>query len=269
MATLELTKHHGLGNDFLVLDARGGLGGVEPGELGELARRLCHRTRGVGADGLLVVHEHEGYAARMELINADGSSAAMSGNGIRCFAQALAMREGSTGTLRILTAAGERVVEIHETADLTTIDATVAMGSVADLDAPASWVGLGVDPGRPVAHLSLGNPHTVVGVSEIDAVDLVALGEQLSDVNLEIIEPSADPSTIVMRVHERGVGITEACGTGACAAAVAARRWGLVPDSVDEVTVQMPGGSVSVRIDDDEVYLRGPATYIGRFEVGI
>jgi len=269
MATLELTKHHGLGNDFLVLDVRRGLDGVALGALGELARRLCHRTRGVGADGLLVVHHHDGYAARMELINADGSPAAMSGNGIRCFAHALIIGGETRDTLRILTAAGERVVEIHDSADPTTIEATVAMGSVREIDPPAAWAGLGVDPGRPVAHLSLGNPHTVVGVSEIDAVDLVALGEQLSEVNLEIVEPSADPATIVMRVHERGVGITEACGTGACAAAVAARRWGLVPDSVDEVTVQMPGGSVAVRIDDVEVYLRGPATYVGRIEVVI
>lgn len=270
MATVELTKHHGLGNDFLVVES-----GLLPDDLdpGALARRLCDRHRGLGADGLMIIHDHEGSTARMELINADGSVAAMSGNGIRCFAQALLMRGhvGSDGAdeLRIMTASGERVVEIYDTGDAVTIEATVSMGEVVDIDPPAAWAGLGVDPGRPVAHLSLGNPHTVVGVSEIESVDLIGLGAQLSEVNLEIVEPSADPSTILMRVHERGVGITEACGTGACAAAFAARRWGLVPESVDEVTVKMPGGSVVVRVSDAEVSLRGPATYIARIEVAI
>ncbi len=270
MTIVELTKHHGLGNDFLVVDSD-----LLPDDLdrGALARRLCDRHRGLGADGLMIIHDHEGCAARMELLNADGSPAAMSGNGIRCFAQALLMRgiaEGdSVDVLRIMTAAGERAVEIHQTDDAATIEATVSMGAVVDIDPPAAWAGLGVDPGRPVAHLSLGNPHTVVGVSEIDAVDLVGLGAQLSEVNLEIVEPSADPSTILMRVHERGVGITEACGTGACAAAFAARRWGLIPDSVDEVIVEMPGGSVTVRVNETQVVLRGPATHIARIEVAL
>lgn len=270
MMTVELTKHHGLGNDFLVVDSH-----LLPDDLdrGALARRLCDRRRGLGADGLMIIHGHDECAARMELLNADGSAAAMSGNGIRCFAHALLMRgivgSDATEVLRIMTAAGERVVEIHETDDPTTIEATVSMGAVVDLDPPAAWAGLGVDPGRPVAHLSLGNPHTVVAVSELDSVDLVGLGAQLSEVNLEIVEPLADPSTIAMRVHERGVGITEACGTGACAAAFAARRWGLVPGSIDEVIVEMPGGSVRVRVSDDEVWLRGPATYVAQIQVAL
>jgi len=266
MPTIQLTKHHGLGNDFLVMRA------VEERshhDHGRLAQWLCHRTRGVGADGLMIIHDEVGYDARMELRNADGSVAAMSGNGIRCFAQALAMESGSLDRQRIATDAGERTVELASTTRPDTVQATVSMGAVSDIDAPEAWYGLGVDPGRPVAHLSLGNPHTVVGVSDVDDVDLVDLGTRLSEVNLEIIEPGSAPGSIVMRVHERGVGITEACGTGACAAAVAAVRWGLVPASIDEIEVCMPGGAAIVRLADDGVYLSGPATFICRVDVEI
>ncbi len=105
MTTINLTKHHGLGNDFLVA--------FHPGvdDLPELARRLCDRRRGVGADGLLIAESADGYAARMTLFNADGSRAEMSGNGIRCFAQALAKRRGDVASQLILTDAGDRLVD--------------------------------------------------------------------------------------------------------------------------------------------------------------
>ncbi len=124
MADLELTKHHGLGNDFLVV--------FHPhvDDLGQLARGLCDRRRGIGADGLLVGESDDGYAARMVLYNADGSRAEMSGNGIRCFAQALAARRGDLAPLRILTDAGERLVTLYATDDPDVIEAAVDMGFV-------------------------------------------------------------------------------------------------------------------------------------------
>lgn len=262
---LHLTKHHALGNDFLVAI------GPLPLPAPELARRVCDRRRGLGADGLLIVHRDvdPGVDARMELINADGSPAEISGNGIRCFAQALIRAGGPVRDLVIVTAAGRREVRVRTTPDPSVLEATVVMGEVHELDEPPTWASIGAHPDRPVVHLSLGNPHTVVGVDDVAAVDLEALGRRLHDVNLEIIEPGPEPHAITMRVHERGVGLTEACGSGACAAAVAARRWGLVPASAATILVHMPGGSAHVDEIDGVVTLTGPTAFIAEATIEV
>ena len=239
-------------------------------DLAELARRLCDRRRGIGADGLLIAESADGYAAQMTLYNADGSRAEMSGNGIRCFAQALAQRRGNFDDQLILTDAGDRLVTLTPTDDASTIEASVEMGDVLPLDEPEGWIDLGCHPDRPVAHLSLGNPHTVVGVDEVSVVDLQALGEKLPQVNLEIVEPGPELDAITMRVHERGAGITEACGTGACAAAYAARSWGLVAQGDGDVIVHMDGGTATVGFSPDmprNAVLRGPMTFVATAEV--
>lgn len=264
MAELALTKHHGLGNDFLVC--------FHPhvDDLPGLAQRLCDRRRGIGADGLLIGESEDGYAARMVLYNADGSRAEMSGNGIRCFAQALATRRGNLRPQRILTDAGERVVTIYPTTDPNVIDAAVDMGEVSALSEPDDWHRLGVDPLRPVSHLSLGNPHAVVGVDSTAEVDLLTLGKIVPYVNLEVVEAGPEPDSITMRVHERGAGITEACGTGACASAWAAAAWGLVDAFTEEITVHMDGGAAKVRLHHPQpghVTLVGPAAYVGSITV--
>jgi len=266
MTQLTLTKHHGLGNDFLVV--------LYPGvaDLPALARQLCDRRRGIGADGLLVGESADGYAAAMVLYNADGSRAEMSGNGIRCFAQALAMRRGNTDDQLILTDAGDRLVTISTTDERDTIHASVDMGAVIDIAEPADWHAIGADPMRPVRHLSLGNPHAVVGVEEVDAVDLLALGSIVPYVNLEIVEPGPEPHAITMRVHERGAGITKACGTGACASAWAASEWGLVPATAEEIVVHMDGGDARVRLHHPlpgRVTLVGPAQFIATVVVNL
>ena len=125
------------------------------------------------------------------------------------------------------------------------------MGDVTALGEPDGWATLGCHPDRPVMHLSLGNPHSVVGVDEVAVVDLLDLGGKVPQVNLEIVEPGPETTAITMRVHERGAGITEACGTGACAAAFAARSWGLVAGGSSEVIVHMDGGTAVVGFDDD------------------
>jgi diaminopimelate epimerase len=261
MNVLSLTKHHGLGNDFLVTFG-------QVADPAVTARRLCDRRRGIGADGLLIGQQAEGYAARMTLYNADGSRAEMSGNGIRCFAQALATRRGSFDDQLVLTDAGDRLVALCETDVPDTIEASVEMGAVGSLDEPAGWSALGCHPDRPVAHLDLGNPHSVVGVDEVAVVDLAELGGKVPHVNLEIVEPGPEPTGITMRVHERGAGITEACGTGACASAYAARSWGLVAGSADEIFVHMDGGTARVSFDaDGRAHLAGPATLIGSVTV--
>lgn len=259
MKQLTLTKHHGLGNDFLVVFH------PDTADLPALARQLCDRRRGIGADGLLVGESAEGYAAQMVLHNADGSRAEMSGNGIRCFAQALSMRRGNTHDQLILTDAGDRLVTISTTDEPDVIHASVDMGAVVEIAEPADWHSIGADPLRPVRHLSLGNPHAVVGVDEVGAVDLLTLGSIVPYINLEIVESGPEPHAITMRVHERGAGITEACGTGACASAWAASEWGLVPASAEEIVVHMDGGDAKVRLHHPlpgRVTLIGPAQFV-------
>ena len=262
-----LTKHHGLGNDFLVLFDDQPLVRLP---FGVLAKQWCDRRRGFGADGLLVGLTNVDPAVcdvGMVLHNADGSRAEMSGNGIRCLAQAVAARMGMTsGTLRIATDTGVRTVEVRPGSNSREILASVDMGEITTIDAPVGWSDLGCDPMRPVAHVGLGNPHSVVGVEDILAVDLAALGAKVPDVNLEIIQPGPELHAITMRVHERGAGLTEACGTGACASAWAAVQWGLVPASVPEIVVHMDGGDATVRLHQpatDHVTLTGPAAFIG------
>lgn len=266
MTTLTLTKHHGLGNDFLVV--------FDPAvnDLPALARELCDRRRGIGADGLLVGSAIADFDARMVLYNADGSRAEMSGNGIRCFAQAVAERAGRPSSLRILTDAGSREVSIIRGARSDTVEVVVDMGEVSLLPEPADWAQLHCDPLRPVLHLSLGNPHSVVGVDDVHSIDLELLGQVVPYVNLEIVESGPEPGAITMRVHERGAGITAACGTGACASAWAAHEWGMVAADTHEVVVHMDGGSARVRMHQPSagrVTLVGPAQFVGTIVVAV
>ena len=270
MTALRLTKHHGLGNDFLVVFD------LDHPDPSALARQLCDRRRGIGADGLLVGSDTHDHDARMVLYNADGSRAEMSGNGIRCFAQALAMRRGTASAVRILTDAGSREVAFVGDPTAcgsvlgTTVDARVEMGEVGEAAEPDGWAALQCHPDRPVAHLDLGNPHSVVGVDEVAVVDLAKLGAKVPQINLEIIESGPTPDAITMRVHERGAGITQACGTGASAAAYAARSWGLVAASTRDVVVHMDGGTARVAFAPDaprRAVLTGPATYVASIEV--
>lgn len=262
-----LTKHHGLGNDFLVFDLAQGVPTVD---WSALARRWCHRSTGIGADGLLLLGGGGGTELTMRLFNADGSEAEMSGNGIRCLVQAAHTRSGfPVGTVySVSTGAGHReAVLTHQPAD-DTVYVSVDMGEVRNVDVPSQWETLGCHPERPVSHVSLGNPHSVVGVDDVEAVNLKELGEKVPHINLEIIEPGPETNAITMRVHERGAGITAACGTGACAAADAAYSWGLVPRSADEVIVHMDGGDATVRISPDRrATLVGPAVMVATVTV--
>ena len=263
-----VTKHHGLGNDFLVLDLA--QCAQVPSDWASIAQAWCDRRRGIGADGLLLLQRHDSHRLTMQLINSDGSTAEMSGNGIRCLVQAADRANGNVGgTYVVSTDAGERTVEVLDRTDPTTAMFSVDMGAVSPLDEPAAWHLLGCHPDRPVRHLSLGNPHSVVGVDDVGDVDLGALGALVPEVNLEIVAPGPEPDAITMRVHERGAGITEACGTGACAAATAAVAWGLVPSSSVDVLVHMDGGDARVRVDATAgtATLIGPATFVASISV--
>lgn len=257
-----LSKLHGLRNDFLVYDLAQG----DPGHAwSERAVAWCDRHSGVGADGLLLLEIAPDRTLSMRLFNADGSVAEMSGNGIRCLVHAAHRTLGGTDgdVYTVSTDAGPRSVEVVSS-DGQMAHLSVDMGFVSDLHEPRGWAALECDPMRPVRHVSLGNPHSVVGVEDVAIVDLARLGALVPHVNLEIVEPGPGTNAITMRVHERGAGITAACGTGACAAVDAALAWGIVPRSVEEVVVHMDGGVARVRISDDRsATLIGPSVFVG------
>lgn len=275
---MRVSKFDAWGNDFLVLDVaqlRGA--GVDEAAIAwpEVSRAWCNRASGVGADGLLLLERIDDVNARMRLYNSDGSTAEMSGNGARCFAHALFRSDAARGerVYRLHTDAGMREVTVGEQ-DSNSVVATVDMGEVSTIDAPANWAAIGAHPDRPVVHVSVGNPHTVVGVDDVDSVDIGQLGRQVPQVNLEIIAPGPGQNAITMRVHERGAGITQACGTGACASAWAALRWGLVSSTTErvEVTVHMLGGDAVVTLNAPEagrVALTGPAQYIDSYDASL
>ena len=276
---LSVTKHNGLGNDFLVLDRReiDALSNAQTTEIDwpNVARNWCNRKTGVGADGLLLLGRIAANTLTMRLYNSDGSLAEMSGNGIRCLAQAAHMADDLKTEMvyAVATDAGERRVVVTPRAnDSQTVDASVDMGLIGTLLEPTGWATLECDPMRPVMHISVGNPHSVVGVEDVAIVPLKELGEKVPQINLEIIEPGPEVNAITMRVHERGAGITQACGTGACASAWAAVQWGLVPASANEVIVHMDGGDVKVSVNQPNagsVTLIGPAQYMSKHIVEI
>ena len=239
---LTLTKHHGLGNDFLVV--------FHPhvDDLPALARRLCDRRRGIGADGLLIGESRGGgFAASMVLYNADGSRAEMSGNGIRCLAQAMASARGDRRR-QTSSPTPARLVDVWRRPTIRHHRGQRRHGPVTPIAAPAGWDGprhRSDASGQPSQRRQ---PARRRRRRRRRRVDLLALGRKVPDVNLELVEPGPEPHAITMRVHERGAGITEACGTGACASAWAAASWGLVAAGVEEITVHMDGGDAKVRL---------------------
>lgn len=257
---MRLTKHHGLGNDFLVLLDLDGIHPVSP----EQAVALCDRHTGIGADGVLrVTAGTAGADVTMRLLNADGSVAEMSGNGIRCLAQAVFQAGlAAPPTLRVATDAGPRTVTVLSRTGPNTHRLSVEMGQAKVGEPQPEWVEGEV---LRAVQVDLGNPHVVLhwAGAELPHLDeLIAIGGRIDGstpggANVEIIQPGAEGG-LDMVVYERGVGPTQACGTGACAAAAAAHEWELVGETS---TVRMPGGPVEVTLGDP-VLLVGDATSV-------
>lgn len=265
---MRLTKHHGLGNDFLVaLVPAAAMREYTP----ELARRVCDRNRGVGADGLLIgLLGDNDVDLTMILYNADGQRAEMSGNGIRCLAHAEVRRRGvESASLRIRTDAGLRVVDVTPGSYAGEVQARVAMGAVKP--GPDIPVLNALD--KPVVKRAesgdIGNPHIVALVDDPASVDVAGTGSRIEahvpgGVNVEFIAPRhGEPDAIDLTVWERGVGVTQACGTGACVASYVAHKWGLVGA---RVVVHMPGGDAVVEVGEQMV-LTGPSEYIAQIEL--
>lgn len=267
---MRFAKYQGVGNDFVLVADVGDRLRFTP----EQVRHICDRRFGIGADGVIRVAPGDAETDFfMDYSNSDGSVGMMCGNGIRCMAL-FARAEGLTDatTMRIGTRSGVKVVE------LTSEDrARVDMGPPAfgpseipvDTDGPdALHLKLDIDGEfHEVTCLSMGNPHAVLLVDEPEAVDIPGLGARIENhpifpnkANVEFVTVES-PQRVRMRVWERGSGETLACGTGACAVAVATR---LLRSTDPTVTVASPGGDLLVEWDGSleepaTVYLTGPA----------
>jgi len=264
MSFLTLTKHHGLGNDFLVLlDVEGRHRGLDTARL---AQRVCERRRGVGADGLLIATAGtDGADLDMELRNCDGTRAEMSGNGIRCLAQAVFDAGIVQGDLlRVGTDAGQRVVTCVDRPRPGFMRLRVDMGAAIVLGDDPRWKTGSV---LATAVVDTGNPHLVLLDPAVAEVDVTSEGTRIEmafpkGINVEWIYPGPGPDELTLRVWERGAGLTEACGSGSCAAATAAHAWGRVGPTV---VVHNPGGDVIVEVGPTAI-LTGPAAYVARVE---
>jgi diaminopimelate epimerase len=229
---------------------------------------LCDRRRGIGADGVLtLLPAREGGAAYMHIYNPDGSVAAMCGNGIRCVARHLAETRGLDGEIVVETDSGPRTCAVHRGpggVDSVTVD----MGR-ARIEGPQEFV---VGPERVRAlRVSMGNPHVVVldgpDASRAGTVGPAIEAQVPGGVNVGF--GRAAGSSVDLVVWERGAGLTEACGTGACAAAVAALHEGLLVGP-GPVTVRLPGGALEITVDADlRVRMKGQAEKVFEGETGL
>jgi diaminopimelate epimerase len=263
------TKHEAAGNDFLVV--------LDPDDAVRLSaaqvRLLADRHRGVGADGVIRVGPgRDRCALSMELCNADGSPAEMSGNGIRCLAQA-AVDAGlvSTSHFHVATAAGVRTVDYSPGPEPGRATASVDMGPV--ILGPEHLHQFDSHRARTV---DVGNPHLVLLGPDIASVDVAELGPKLQSgfeggINVEWVTVTHDDDGPILdfRVYERGAGETLACGTGSVAAAAAACSWGVIaPDGA--VRVRNPGGVLDVVLGSGEgasARLGGPVRKVADVEV--
>ena len=280
---LRFLKGHGTENDFVLLpDADGTvLGAFSDAELASLTAALCDRHAGIGADGVLRVvrtassDDPAAVAARaeaewfMDYRNADGSTSEMCGNGIRVFARYLADHEGvdATGPLPVATRGGTKLLTLHDDGSVS-----VDMGSPELLGETKISVGA---RSWSAQHVSMGNPHAVVFVDSLDEAGplLDAPSHDAADypdgVNVEFVVRRG-ARHVAMRVHERGSGETRSCGTGACAAMVAAAvADGTTPSDGPSASYQVdvPGGRLTVRWRaDGQVELTGPAVVVASGE---
>ncbi len=254
---MNLIKAQAFGNDFLLVHADA----VPPGEdLHAIARAVCERHRGIGADGL-IVFTPTARGAAMRLLNADGSPSEISGNGLRCLAAWIASRStGGPRTIDIETDAGVKRLSLLDWSGAR-YTFRAAMGEPTDIDRVTLQAG-----GETVEAVTLrvGNPQCVV-LGEVNDARLVSTAAALAvhphfpeGTNVELASVER-PDLVRILIWERGVGPTEASGTGACAAAVAAHRYG---GASRDVQVVSPGGAQRVEWLDDGLYLTGWAEII-------
>jgi diaminopimelate epimerase len=255
-------KMHGLGNDFVIFDAR-----ETPLEMdGAAARALADRSTGIGCDQLIVIEPSDRADVRMRIWNADGGEVEACGNAARCVALLVGGEsaiETKGGIVRGLANGASASIDMGEPRFAwDEIPLAYAMDTAA---MPVGW-----DELRDPIAVNVGNPHVVFFVADADSIDLARLGpliesDPLFPERVNVNVASIEDGAIRLRVWERGAGLTRACGTGACAAAVAAIRRKLVTSPVE---VRLPGGSLTIEwAPGDGIRMRGGATHVFTGEV--
>lgn len=268
---MDFVKMHGLGNDFVFIEDKTG----QDKDYTVLARAMCNRHTGIGADGLIVIVDSRVADVRMRIINSDGSEAEMCGNGIRCFAKYVydsGIIEKKQFTVE--TPAGIMEPEITVGADNKAELITINMGRpsfnrseipMEGTDGRVLNEDLGVDGKNwKITSLLMGVPHTVTYVDDVDSVDIEKIGPLFEKheafpkhTNINFAQ-QMDDRTVKVRTWERGAGATLACGTGSCSVAVASFLNGRTGREVD---IQLPLGTLHIeyREEDGNVYMTGPA----------
>ena len=276
MDDIIFTKMHGIGNDYIYIHCPDGA----PSNISELSVEMSRPHTGVGSDGIILILPSEKADFMMRIFNADGSEARMCGNGIRC-AGKYVYDKGLTQskTLHIDTLSGIKTLTLHTGTDGVVENVTVDMGLPSITD---PILGESRNPDAPVqtsggylrlTAVSMGNPHGVIFVDSLDKTDVHATGRELElhpmwpeRANIEFAEVVSRHS-IKLRVWERGSGETMACGTGACATAVAS----IITGRCDSpVTIHLPGGSLEISLSPSgHVLMTGPAStvYEGRYHL--
>lgn len=256
---MKFTKMHGLGNDYLYVY------GDVPENIEDLSVKLSDRHFGAGSDGIIYISPSEIADFKMRIFNADGSEAKMCGNGIRCVGKYV-YDKGYTD---------KKHLKIETLSGIKTLDLNISGGKVKTVS-----VGMGKaevskemqiatdDDNVECIPVSVGNPHAVIFVSDINEAPLLTVGPKVErhsafpgGVNVEFVQV-IDEHTLRMRVWERGSGVTMACGTGACASAAAAVNAGFCPFD-NEISVVLDGGTLNIKISPDySVIMTGPAEMI-------
>lgn len=273
MTKRAFTKMHGLGNDFIVIDARDQMLQLSDDQV----RALADRRRGIGCDQLIVLEPSTRADLFMRIFNADGSQVSACGNATRCVGRALLEDHGKTSAI-IETGAGLLTAANDENPQWIAVDmgTPLLQWNEIPLAHEADTLSLDIECGplkSPVA-VSMGNPHAVFVVDDVSVIDIEQWGPQLEHhplfpekANIGILQVK-DRANGRLRVWERGSGLTLACGTGACAAVVAGIRRGLFDR---KVTLQLDGGEISIewRSSDQHVIMSGPAeiSFTGEIEI--
>ena len=272
MPHIPFRKMHGLGNDFVVLDRRRDTVAIDAAT----ARALADRRTGIGCDQLILIEPAQDPAAQifMRILNADGSEAEACGNGTRCIARLVADETGEN-RIRIETAAGVLDAELTPNGDVA-VDMGPARTAWHEIplarEMDTARVDLALGPLSAPVCTNIGNPHATFFVPDAEAIDLASLGPRLEHDKLFPERANIGVATVLdrgrirLRVWERGVGITRACGTGACAALVAASRRGLTGR---RAKVMLDGGTLDINWrEDGHVIMTGPAAlaFEGKFD---
>lgn len=267
---MKFTKMHGCGNDYIYIDCREGV----PDNISDLAIRLSDRHKGVGGDGIILICSSDKADFLMRIFNADGSEGRMCGNGIRCVAK-FVFDNGLTDKhhLEIDTLSGVKTIDIAQTAKPGNEETwvTVDMGK-PDIESIDETIVLA--DGQPLigSYISMGNPHFVSFTTESPTDDMILRRGPLAESHARFPDRSnvefarlTGKDEVEMRVWERGSGETMACGTGACATAVAAIAKGLTGS---DVTVHLRGGDLHISLDPrGHILMTGPATTVFEGEI--